>query len=236
MTIATLQTLLRDITNTNSTSYSDTSTYNHLSAAALFLNGEYLKGATDWDFQGTTATANIVASTAIANRYYAFPSNFLKLKGIDLMADGTNWYPCSYLDLSEAMAYLGEEADVVEQFTNTEPYYTISGNKIVILSGTLTSVTNGIRYYFAESIVGKDEDGVSLTAFSAGTDIPSLPEPWQMGLIYCAAKLYFQKYGARNRAIEMDAELEKMLVRVKEFNVTGEKLFLKPVSDLENYE
>jgi len=236
MNISSLQTLLRDITNTDSTSYSDASTYNHLTAAALFLNGEYLKAAIDWDFQGTTSTANIVASTAIENRYYSFPTNFLKLKGIDLKADGTNWYPCSYLDLAEALPYLGEEADVVKNFTNTQPYYTISGNKIVILSGTLTAVTAGIRYYFAESIVGKDTDGDSITAFSAGTDIPSLPEPWQMGLVYFAAKLWFQKYQIDNEITKMDAELEKMLVRLKEFNVTGEKLYFKPASDLEDFE
>ena len=236
MNITSLQNLLRDITNTSATEYSDSDTYRHLTAASLFLNGEYLKSVMDWDYQGTTATADIVASTTIANRYYAFPTNFLKIKRIELMADGSNWYPCRYIDLGEVASTLGSEADIIERFDNTNPYYTISGNKIVILSGTLTAVTNGIRYYFAESIVGKDNTGASITAFSAGTDIPSLPEPWQMGLVHFAAKLYFQKYGQTDRIGEQDAELEKMLARVKEFSVTGEKLFIKPASDLEYYE
>lgn len=236
MTITTLNSLLQNITNSDTASYSDASKYVDLTVAALFLNGEMMNSMMDWDFQGDTATANIVASITIANRYYAFPSNFLKLKRVELMADGSNWYPCAKIDIGEIATPLGNESDVTNNFSNTTPYYSIIGNKILILSGTLTAVANGIRYYFAESIVGTKADGTDLTAFAAGDDIPNISEPFQMGLVYYAAKLWFQKYQNMEMARIMDAELEKTIARMNQSKITNEKLFLKTVSDLSSYE
>ena len=186
---------------------------------------------------GTTALANLVASTTIANREYAFPTRFLRLKRIDLKLDGTNWVRAAWIDGGEVGASLGDEAAVVSKFTNANPYYTLRGDKIIILSGTITAVTEGIRYTFSESIVGNNASASPIALFNAtlSTDIPSLPEPYQMGLVYYASKLYFQKIEETNRVREMDAEVEKIIARMGEFEPTEDFPRLKIVSDLDNY-
>jgi len=250
MQISLLDDQLNNITDTDTTSYSDALKHADLTVAAQVLTGEILSAMSDWDYQGDTATANIVASTAISNRYYAFPTNFLKLKRIDIMPDGSNWVRCNKVDIGEFSDTLGSETDVTNLFSNDKPYYSIVGNKILILSGTLTAVTNGIRYYFEEMIVGTDTEGTDLTAFAADTDVPNLPEPYQMGLVYYAAKLYFQKYGLTDRIREMNMELYGypqgrpadeasiggIVGAMRKFKITNEPMILKTPSDLENYE
>ncbi len=236
MLLSVLDDLLNDITNTDTTSYSDTLKHQHLSVAALFLNAEFMKSVWDWKFMGNTITANLVASTLITNRLYAFPANFLKITRIDIMPDGSNWKRCDFLDIGEIDHQLGVEADVTDNFSNDAPFYTIIGNKIMILSGTLTAVTNGIRYWFSEGIVGKNTGGTSITSFTTDSDVPELPEPYQMGLVYYAAKLFFQKFENQQGIVNMDNEVEKIIARMKEFTITNEKPFIKIASDLEDFE
>ncbi len=236
MTLANLQTLTRELTNTDSTSYDDTFLNFNLTNGAKFLTSEMLDSMTDWNFQGDTATTDIVASTDISKRYYDFPTNFLKLKRVELMADGSNWYRCSYIDIGEITTPLGDETNVTDNFSNTKPYYTIIGNKIMILSGTLTDVTGGIRFYFEKGVIGKDASGADITAFSTATDVPNIPEPFQTGIAYYAAKAWFQKYGQSGRVAEMDADLEKITTRMRMSRKTDEKLYFKPASDLTQYE
>jgi len=253
MVLSKLHDLLNNLTNTDTTSYTDAEKSTDLTGAAQVLTGEIISALMDWDYQGDTATANIVASTAITNRYYAFPTNFLKLKSVYLMADGTNWRKCTYIDIGE-VGSLGKEADVVAQFSNDTPYYSIVGNKILILSGTLSAVTTGLRYYFTEMVIGVDKDGVDITTFNAVTgtsdDVPNMPSPYQMGLVYYAAKLYYQRFQIWEAVQDMNRELYGnpngraadenriggIVGAMRKFKVTEEKSIVQPASSLENYE
>ena len=232
MKISKLDDLLNNITNTDATSYSDADKHQDLSVAGKYFLGIMLESMTDWNITGDTATDDLVAN----QREYDFPTNFIKLKRLDLKLDGTNWYRATYIDEGEISDSIASESDITEQFTNTEPYYTFRGNKIFILSGTIKDVTDGIKYTFAEMIVGRDSSGSDLTDFSDDNDEPIIPEPYQIGLVYYAAKLWFQKYGMTDRAREMDIEVEKVIARMRQYRITDEKMMLKPASTLENYE
>lgn len=238
MEISKIDDLLQDITNSNANSYSDDLKHKHLTIAALFLNIEYLKAVYDWAFMGDTATANIVASDSsdITKRFYAFPTNFLKITRIDIKIDGTNWNRCVFVDIGEIGGALGRDLDITNKFTNSEPYYTIIGNKIVILSGILAVVSGGIRYWFSEGIVGRDNSGDSITSFTADTDVPELPEPYQMGLVYYAAKLFDQKFELFSHARAMDYELEKLVKSMKEFTVSDDTPSLQSALNLDDFE
>jgi hypothetical protein len=88
---------------------------------------------------------NLVA----AQRAYDWPASLIsKINYIEAKLDGTNFIHLLELPLS---SYGGstDEAEIITQFTNTqgEAFWRHYRNKIWIYSGTITSVTNGLRIY-----------------------------------------------------------------------------------------
>lgn len=234
MTLSELRSQTRFLTNTDSTSYSDTDLDLNLTRWAHLLTGEIINSQDDWDFQGEIATADLVAN----QREYTFPVDILKIKRIELKLDGTNWVRAAWLDEAEISRAIASEEEITEQFNNSEPFVALFNKSFFIFSGTITAVTGGIKIWYLKEIVGKDATGADITSFSASTDKPNINEAFQRGLCYGAAKDWYQKYGFTVQARDMDIELEKVIVRMKEFygRRSEREIRFKTASSLEAYE
>ena len=104
---------------------------------AHLITEEIQDAQDDWDFQGETATANLVAN----QREYSFPTDILKIKRIDLKIDGSNWTPVVWLDESEVVTSIASETDITEKFNNTEPAISLFDKSFFVFSGTIAAVT-----------------------------------------------------------------------------------------------
>lgn len=232
--ITTLISQTRFLTNTDSSSYSDADIQANLTRWSHLFTTEILDIQDDWDFQGEIATADLVAN----QREYVFPADILKIKRIELKLDGSNWRVANFIDEAEIGTSIASEEDIVRRFNNTNPYVSLFDRSIFIYSGTISDVTAGIKIWYSEEIVGKDNNGNDITAFSAGTDTPNIAEAFQRGLVYGAAKDWFDKYNMTERSREMERQVNTIIEKMKQFysKRSEAKILIKTASQLEDYE
>jgi hypothetical protein len=233
-TLSTLQTRVRRRTNTDTTSYTDDQINDSLTEWAHLFTTEILDAQDCWDFQGEIAYANLVAN----QREYTFPTDILKIKRIDLKLDGTNWVAARWVDESEISTPISSETDITENFSNEEPYVSLFDKSLFIFSGTIADVAAGIKIWYNEEIIGYDSESADITSFSNSTDRPNIAEAFQRGLVYGAAKDWFDEYGEYNQSKEMDNQIEKIIARMRQFysKRSDREIIFKTASSLENYE
>ncbi len=235
MKLDALDDLLNRITNTTTDEYSDTDKHVDLTRATHLMVSEIVKSQGSWDFQGEIATASLVAN----QREYTFPTDILKIKKVELKIDGSNWYRAKILDTSQISTPTGNETDITEKFTSTEPYIELFDTGFRIFSGTIKDVTNGIKIWYSEEIVGRDTDGKDITSFSDDTDYPNINEAFQMGIIYGAGKIYCQRYDNFDKAKIFNTENETYIARAKEWysnRAPDAHIVVSGASSLENYD
>lgn len=97
------------------------------------------------------ATFDLVASTIDA-REYSLPTDILNnLDSLELAFDGTlsplQYVPAKKITRKQALNKSGglTEANIINNWTNTQPEYIQYRNSIYILSGTITAVTKGAK-------------------------------------------------------------------------------------------
>lgn len=187
ITISTLDDYIDDLAGSNSGSYTDAKKHRSMTRWMHNLTAEVMEAMSDSDFQGEISTHDLVVN----RREYLFPTDLLKIKRIDLKLDGSNWYKASRLDESQIGDNYASEADIVERFTNTDPFVSYFDNSYFIYSGTIIDVTDGIKITYDKAIVGETSAGVDITSFTADDDVTNLPEFAQMFLVYGACKDHF---------------------------------------------
>ena len=72
------------------------------------------------------ATATLVSG----QRDYAFPTDILKIKRIDITYDGTNWYKAEAFDIGEYVNGVGNDTIVDSNFQKSKPKYDTKYNSI----------------------------------------------------------------------------------------------------------
>ena len=234
MQLSDLQTQVRFLSNTDSTSYTNDQINANLTRWAHLLTTEILDSQDEWDFQGEISTANLVAN----QREYVFPTDILKIKKVELKLDGTNWYQANVVNKSDISTPYNE-TDIIQNFTNDKPYVTFYNGSMFIWSGTISNVTDGIRIFYSEEVVGKDTDGADITSFSTATDKPNIAEAYQRGMILGATKDFAQKYQQWNLYRSAGNELTELIERMKKFygdRIQDRRIILQTSSDSENYE
>ena len=160
----------------------------------------------EWDYQGETATADLVAS----QQEYIFPSDILKIKRIEISYDGTNWYKAEPMDINER----GEATDttsIASDFTTSEPFFDLMDNSVMLYPIPSANVTGGIKIWYEKL----------QTALSADTDEPNFAKPFHKGLCYASAKDYFEKYldtkGNLAKMQNAENKMETYIQRMKTF-------------------
>jgi len=90
------------------------------------------------------------ASLEADQRTYPLHADILsRISRVEAKLDGTNWLKLKEVDLQEIDTPITLEADITYNFSNEEgcAFYDISRKSLVIYSGTITSVTDGLRVW-----------------------------------------------------------------------------------------
>lgn len=191
--MATIAKLLTDVTRKggiDSNRYSSTEIMRVFTNAAHEINVEVMRAMKDNDFQGEISTRDLVAN----QREYLNPSDLLKMKKVDLKLDGSNWKTATPFDASEVPDKLSAEADIISRFSNDEPKVDIMDESFFIYSGTIASVTGGIKLWYDKDIVGQATGGSDITEFSASTDVPTLIFFAAQALVYWAIIDWYESH------------------------------------------
>ena len=230
MNLIQLRNIVRDLTKTNSSTadggtialgdpnFPDSTVNLYLTNAAHLMSAEITQSADDWDFQGDTAIHDLVAN----QREYIFPVDILKIKKIEISFDGQSWNRAKPIVESEIHQPVSTEQNIVARFVNNQPYFANLEKSFFIYSGTIPNVSGGIKIWYTKEIVGKDEstnpyqDLVQFgTTASPATEYPNIAAAYQEGLCYKTAKKFFEGYGDRARAEDMDNQFEKIIERMR---------------------
>lgn len=162
MTPAKLAEYVRYKTRTNSTTLPD---------ADLIILANVVKDKLVWraleadeDLFLVPTYLNLVAN----QREYPLHTDLLsRIKRVEAKLDGTNFIKLYEFDLPQHQYPISTEADIVAHFANTEgdAYFDIMRNSIWIYSGTITSVTAGLKIWL-NTIVSDITSMVSTTDMS----------------------------------------------------------------------
>ncbi len=147
----------------------------------------------DWEFQGEEATADLVAN----QREYTFPTTLLRIERIEAKLDGTNWTTIEKLDKRAFNYPLASETDITRIFSNADPFYDPFDRSIFLYSGTIASVTAGLKIWYVDSV----------TELSADADVPVIEPGFHRVLSLYAARIWAAKHDDRTLLGSITAEL-----------------------------
>jgi len=221
-------------TNTTVTEYSDVDKHANITRYAHLLTTEIKDSMDGWDFQYETATANLIAN----QREYIFPANLLTIKKVQLKLDGTNWVDAPFFDPTETGSPIASETDITKKFNNDEPYVDVGDRSVFVYSGTIISVTAGIKIWYVEENVGQDSSSDDIQTFSDDDDTPNVAEAFQRALVYGPAMDWFIKFEISDQAKSMESKLEKVITRMKKFygqRTQGQKYIMQSAYGMEDY-
>lgn len=149
----------------------------------------------DWNFQGQVGTANLVAN----QREYIFPSDLLRILRIEAKLDGTNFTVLNQIDPRIVPSVIGSETDITNRFSNSSggAFFDASDRSFNIYSGTITSVTDGLKLWYEEDIA----------ELSADSDVPVLEPAFHSVLSLYASKIWASKQEDTRLYNTLSAEL-----------------------------
>lgn len=178
MTLVELRAFARFLTNTNSTTYTDTDLDASLNSYYDIFTAEILDSMDEWDFSADTATTDLLAS----QQEYVLPTDILKIKRVEISYDGTTWNLANPMDVNERGSAT-DTTSIASDFSTSTPYYDLMDASIMIYPLPTAAVTAGLKIWY-------EKDPTVLT----GTMAPTIAKPFHKGLCYGAAKDFFDKY------------------------------------------
>src|SRR3990167_3738743 len=162
MTPAAFATYVRYKTRTSSTTFPDAEILSYLGLRVDELSSR-LTSETD---EATLLLPHV--SSLVANqREYSFPSTFLaRIRRVEAKLDGTNWLTLSKYDIRQHRKPVNE-TNIIYYFSNAEGecFYDIQRNALYLYSGTITSVTDGLKLW-CETYMTIPSDLTSVTDMS----------------------------------------------------------------------
>jgi hypothetical protein len=142
MTAAQIFQLARFITNTNSTTASDTNLLRSLTERhkQLFIKLSDMKEG----YGETTATDNLVSGTAA----YSLPTSTLRLKRAEVQyATGGSWANVSFFDINERSGD-NSSTSIASDFSKERPYGDVVANTLVLYPIPDANVTSGLKFWY----------------------------------------------------------------------------------------
>ena len=186
---------IRDLTDTDSTSYTIAAIIRRVNAAYEELVGDIVNADGTWQFDDTNHTdlPRGLGTLVEGQETYSFASEYLQIQQIEVL-DTHNQYiklqPIDVLDLRDQspQEYFGVDSSGNPQ-TGLPQYFDQVGDTIFLYpaptAGQVT-LTNGIRVWFKRT--------VDLFTTSDTSQSPALPSPYHVLLAYMAALPYDAKY------------------------------------------
>jgi len=102
---------------------------------------------TDEDILLIPQYTNLVASSITTREYPQPPDILSRIKRVEAKLDGTNYIVLNEFDVTSYRRSISTEASIIANFSNLEggAFFDIIRKSIVIYSGTLTAVTDGLK-------------------------------------------------------------------------------------------
>lgn len=194
---------------------------------------------TDEDILLIPQTTNLVAN----QRDYSFPADILsRIKRVEAKLDGTNYIKLTELDITQLGYSVGTETNITSRYSNLdgEAYFDILRKSIYIYSGTITSVTDGLKLWCntyptaVTDLTGTIELSVDPTTTTHG--IPrSFHEIWARGVIIDYKQSKEKPIALNEREILYEKDLAKAVITLKHGNLDREVIAEVPYNDGQEY-
>ncbi len=189
----------------SSSRFSDSDADALINRALYVITTKILSWSDEWELQGNTATADLVAD----QRIYSFPSDILKIEKVQAKVDGSNWIELEGFSPEEETVPMSSESDITDHFSNVYKgaFYETRRDHIKIYSGSISGVTGGLKIWYTEEP----------RALSNSTDSPRIIESAQEFLPLYAAWTWTLAKGDNERSNALRQELVQVENVVKEF-------------------
>lgn len=234
MTPAQLASYVRLKTRTNSTTFTDADILIFLRQRQDEIAHAILKA--DEDILLIPETLNLVAN----QREYALDDDIIsRIKRVEVTFDGTNWVKLDETDVTKIKVPISTETEITNHFSNEEGncFFDIQRKAIYILSGTISAVTNGLKFWV-------DTYPTAITDLSSNTEMnvdPSttthgIPRPmhkiWADGVIIDYKSSREKPIPLTEREQNYEMYMEKAIVTLKHGNLDREVIGeLPPASE-----
>lgn len=193
MTIGDIATFARNLTNTDSTTWSNADVLIGINAAYQKIVSMILESQDESDFDDARRTNYPVQTTPLVaeQRDYQLPvsEKVLKIKRVDITYDGTNYYRALPIDDGVPTFDMGANTSITDRnFTYTAPRYDVKYNSIWIYPvATAAQVAAGavIRVEWTRQV--SEFTSAELTT---GTAVPGFDDPYHPLLAYTTAYDY----------------------------------------------
>ncbi len=196
----------RRFSHTDDTTYVDIDIDASINRYLDIFTTEILEAMDGWDFQGETATADLVASQT----EYTFPTDILKIKRIEYTYDGTTWEKVEFFDVNERGRAM-DSTSITNDFSVNEPFADLHDNSLFLYPTPTTSIVGGLKIWYEKLP----------TQLSGVTDEPPFSRPFHIGLAYGAAQDYLEEHvdqeGNETRLITARTNKEDVIDKMKKF-------------------
>lgn len=180
----------------------------------------------------------------IANqRDYPMPTDILsRMKRIEAKLDGTNWLKLDEIDITMIKEPIATETDITNRFTNEEGncFYDLIRNSIMIYSGTITSVTAGLRLW-CDTWPTPVTDLTSTTELSVdpSTTTHGIPRPlheiWARGVIIDWKQSREKPIALSEKELSYEKDLQRAIESLKHGNLDRDVIATVPYNDGSQY-
>lgn len=237
MTPAQFAYYVRQKTRTNSSTFTDADMLSYMLVVQDEIAKAILKA--DEDILLIPETVNLVAN----QREYPQDQDMIsRIKRVEAQLDGSNWIRLIETDLTQIDTPIASESEITNRFTNEEgnAFYDLSRKSIYILSGTISSVTNGLKFW-------TDTYPAAITDLSGGTDMsidPSttthgIPRPlhklWAMGVIIEYKEGKEKPIALTEQEQNYEMLLQRAIETLKHGNLDREVIASVPYNDGSQY-
>lgn len=172
-------------TRTNATTFTDDDILLLMSQRQDEIAEAALKA--DEDIFLIPETVGLVANQ---REYPLDPDIISRIKRVDAKLDGSNWIPLTEVDITQLNIAIGTETDITSNYSNTKggAFYDLSRKAITLLSGTITTVAAGLKFWVdiypapITDLSSNTEMAVDPTSTSHGMPRP-LHKVWATGVI-----------------------------------------------------
>lgn len=185
MTIAELNSYVSFRANTNTTEYTAANRLISTNRWYEQIVSIILDSMDGWDWDDSNRTDFPVATSSLvaSQQDYAFPSNLLKIKRVEVSYDGQNWFRAQPLDINQVSDPMNSTANVNNIFSTTSPYYDTEFNGIKLYPVPTATSTSGLKIYYT-----REPAEFTSTEVTTGTKEPGFAKPFHLmialGMLY----------------------------------------------------
>lgn len=156
MTVATLTTLVHDLTNTNSTTFADASILTELNRRYGQRILDILHCSVDVNASIKEVTTSLVSTSGLTvgdlgyRGEYPFPTDLLRPVRADISFDGTSWYTADIYDLNDNGTSEVTEDSINSVFSQSEPAVRFEHDSYFVrpVKDTTGDITGGIHLWY----------------------------------------------------------------------------------------